>query len=95
MINEQISHGRSNTLLFSAEHHDFHMAITNNYSISFRWWDWAFNTDIKYRKYREKVKAAKAGMKNATQEERDAFERKLIDVDDNEISRVANLYLKQ
>jgi len=52
------------------EHHDFHhMAFTNNYSTSFRWWDWAFGADTKYRKYR----------KNATQEERDAFERKLID----------------
>ena len=63
-----------------AEHHDFHhMAFTNNYSTSFRWWDWAFGTDTKYREYRKKVKAAKAAMKNATQEERDAFERKLID----------------
>jgi len=55
------------------------MAFTNNYSTSFRWWDWAFGTDTKYREYRKKVKAAKAAMKNATQEERDAFERKLID----------------
>ena len=63
-----------------AEHHDLHhMAFTNNYSTSFHWWDWAFDTDTKYRKYRRKVKAAKAAMKNATQEERDALERKLID----------------
>jgi len=55
------------------------MAFTNNYSTSFRWWDWAFGTDTKYREYRRKVKAAQAAMKNATQEERDAFERKLID----------------
>jgi len=55
------------------------MAFTNNYSTSFRWWDWAFDTDTKYRKYGKKVKAAKAAMKNATQEERDALERKLID----------------
>ena len=55
------------------------MALTNNHSTSFRWWDWAFGTDTKYREYRKKVKVAKATMKNTTQEERDAFERKLID----------------
>jgi methylsterol monooxygenase len=44
-----------------AEHHDFHhMAFTNNYSTSFRWWDRLFGTDDKYLVYREKVKAAKA-----------------------------------
>lgn len=63
-----------------AEHHDFHhMAFTNNYATSFRLWDWVFGTDTKYREYKKKVKAARAMMKNATQEERDAFERKLTD----------------
>lgn len=63
-----------------AEHHDFHhMSFTNNYSTSFRWWDRVFGTDTKYTEYRKKVKAAKATMKNLSQEEREAFERKLID----------------
>ncbi|GAW01915.1 C4-methyl sterol oxidase [Lentinula edodes] len=44
-----------------AEHHDFHhMAFTNNYSTSFRWWDRIFGTDDKYLVYRERVQAAKA-----------------------------------
>ena len=43
-----------------AEHHDFHhMAFVNNFSTSFRWFDWAFGTDTKYREYRAKIKAAK------------------------------------
>ncbi|KAJ3565519.1 hypothetical protein NP233_g7580 [Leucocoprinus birnbaumii] len=62
-----------------ADHHDFHhMAFTNNYSTSFRWWDWACGTDTKYREYKKKVKAAKAALKNATQDEKDAFERNLM-----------------
>ncbi|KAF8881606.1 C-4 methyl sterol oxidase [Infundibulicybe gibba] len=36
-----------------AEHHDFHhMAFTNNFSTSFRWWDRIFGTDTKYQEYR-------------------------------------------
>ena len=50
------------------------MAFTNNFSTSFRWWDRIFGTDDKYRAYRAKVKA----MKNASKEERDAFEKKLM-----------------
>jgi len=48
-----------------AEHHDFHhQAFVNNYATSFRWWDYIFGTDTKYRAYRkrqreEKVMAAK------------------------------------
>jgi len=63
-----------------AEHHDFHhMAFTNNYSTSFRWWDRIFGTDDKYREYRARVKAAKAAMKNATKEQLQAVEQKLMD----------------
>ncbi|KAH6873769.1 C4-methyl sterol oxidase [Coprinopsis sp. MPI-PUGE-AT-0042] len=62
-----------------AEHHDFHhMAFTNNYSTSFRWWDWAFGTDTKYREYRNKVKAAKKAMKNASAEDIKKFEENLM-----------------
>ncbi|GLB37040.1 putative sterol desaturase family protein [Lyophyllum shimeji] len=62
-----------------AEHHDFHhMAFTNNFSTSFRWWDRICGTDDKYLEYRARVKAAKAAMKNATKEQQDAMERKLM-----------------
>jgi len=62
-----------------AEHHDFHhMAFTNNYSTSFRWWDRILGTDNKYRAYRKKVEAAKAAMKNATQKDKDEIERKMM-----------------
>jgi methylsterol monooxygenase len=62
-----------------AEHHDFHhMAFTNNYSTSFRWWDRMLGTDDKYLAYRKKVKAAKAAMTNATQAEKDEMERKMM-----------------
>lgn len=44
-----------------ADHHDFHhMAFTNNFSTSFRWWDHICGTDTKYQEYRARVKAAKA-----------------------------------
>ena len=62
-----------------AEHHDFHhMAFTNNFSTSFRWWDRIFGTDNKYREYRARVKAAKKSLKNATKEQLDEVERKLM-----------------
>ncbi|KAF7973796.1 hypothetical protein HWV62_20368 [Athelia sp. TMB] len=62
-----------------AEHHDFHhMAFTNNFSTSFRWWDRILGTDDKYRVYRKKVEAAKAAMKGASQEEKDAMEKKMM-----------------
>ncbi|KAJ7123529.1 C4-methyl sterol oxidase [Mycena epipterygia] len=62
-----------------AEHHDFHhMAFTNNFSTSFRWCDRIFGTDDKYRAYRARVDAAKKQMKNATKEQRDDMERKLM-----------------
>ncbi|KAJ6510525.1 hypothetical protein C8R45DRAFT_1059707 [Mycena sanguinolenta] len=62
-----------------AEHHDFHhMAFTNNFSTSFRWWDRMLGTDDKYRAYRARVRAAKAAIKSATKEERDQMEQKLM-----------------
>ncbi|KIK68857.1 hypothetical protein GYMLUDRAFT_67567 [Collybiopsis luxurians FD-317 M1] len=51
-----------------ADHHDFHhLAFTDNFATSFRWWDSIFGTDKKYRAYRARVEAAKA--KAATPEE--------------------------
>ncbi|GLB42749.1 putative sterol desaturase family protein [Lyophyllum shimeji] len=62
-----------------AEHHDFHhMAFTNNFSTSFRWWDRICGTDTKYLQYRARVNAAKKAMKNATKEQQEAIERKLM-----------------
>ncbi|KAI5891314.1 uncharacterized protein SCHCODRAFT_02628730 [Schizophyllum commune H4-8] len=61
-----------------AEHHDFHhMAFTNNFSTSFRWWDYMLGTDDKYRAYRARVKAMKK--KGMTAEEQRDIERKLMD----------------
>ncbi|KIK59671.1 hypothetical protein GYMLUDRAFT_44109 [Collybiopsis luxurians FD-317 M1] len=61
-----------------AEHHDFHhMAFTNNYSTSFRWWDRIFGTDDQYLVYRERVKAAKA--KATSKEEFLKAEQALMD----------------
>ncbi len=55
------------------------MAFTNNFSTSFRWWDHIFGTDDKFRQYKERIKAAKASMKNSTAEEQKEFERKLLE----------------
>jgi methylsterol monooxygenase len=61
-----------------AEHHDFHhMAFTNNYSTSFRWWDRIFGTDDKYLVYREQIKVAKA--KAGTKEDFLKAEQALMD----------------
>ncbi|KAF8530071.1 C-4 methyl sterol oxidase [Hysterangium stoloniferum] len=55
-----------------AEHHDFHhMAFTNNYSTSFRYLDYIFGTDNKYRAYKarvaaEKLKSTKSGVSEET-----------------------------
>ncbi|KAJ6450165.1 hypothetical protein C8R45DRAFT_1128165 [Mycena sanguinolenta] len=64
-----------------AEHHDFHhMAFTNNFSTSFRWWDRIFGTDDKYRAYRARVKAAmaKVAITSASKAERETMEQKLM-----------------
>ncbi|KIJ47897.1 hypothetical protein M422DRAFT_74794 [Sphaerobolus stellatus SS14] len=43
-----------------ADHHDFHhMAFVNNYSTSFRYLDYLFGTDNKYRAYKEKLATEK------------------------------------
>lgn len=63
-----------------ADHHDFHhMAFTNNYSTSFRWWDRIFGTDDKYLQYQERLKAAKKAMKSASKEEQAKMELKLAE----------------
>jgi methylsterol monooxygenase len=55
------------------------MAFTNNYSTSFRWWDFIFGTDTKYREYKKKVRAAKLAMQNATKEQLEAAEKQVLD----------------
>jgi len=38
-----------------ADHHDFHhQAFVNNFSTSFRWWDWSMSTDTRYRAFRKR-----------------------------------------
>ena len=60
-----------------AEHHDFHhMAFTNNFSTSFRWWDRIFGTDVKYREYRARVNAMVTKM---GKEQQAAIEQKLLE----------------
>jgi methylsterol monooxygenase len=54
------------------------MAFTNNFSTSFRWWDRMLGTDDKYRAYRARVETAKKAMKNASKEQRDEMEQKLM-----------------
>jgi len=61
-----------------ADHHDFHhMAFTNNYSTSFRWWDHLFGTDDKYLAYKAKLKKVKAS-------EREGLEKKLLEETERE-----------
>ena len=53
-----------------ADHHDYHhMAFTNCYSTSFRWWDYLLGTDNKYHAYKARIAAAKP-------ENRDAVEKR-------------------
>lgn len=63
-----------------ADHHDFHhMAFTNNFATSFRWWDRIFGTDKKYQEYRARVRASKKAMLKASKEDRKVMEQKLMD----------------
>lgn len=55
------------------------MSFTNNYSTSFRWCDFIFGTDKKYREYRNRLDANKAAMKNKSKAEQEAAERKLLE----------------
>lgn len=55
------------------------MAFVNNFSTSFRYLDYLFGTDKKYREYRQKVKVTRAAMQNATEEEQAAIERKFLE----------------
>ncbi|KAI8086220.1 uncharacterized protein BX664DRAFT_335202 [Halteromyces radiatus] len=48
-----------------AEHHDYHhQAFIGNYASSFRWWDYIFGTDKKYRAYRQRQKEERLKAKN-------------------------------
>ncbi|KAL5501051.1 ERG25_2 [Sanghuangporus vaninii] len=65
-----------------ADHHDFHhMAFVNNFSTSFRYLDYIFGTDDKYREYKEKLHKAKqaALAKGASKQEQEEIERKLVE----------------
>jgi methylsterol monooxygenase len=55
------------------------MAFVNNYSTSFRWLDYFFGTDDKYRAYKKRTAAAKAELKkkNASEAEMKAMEEKM------------------
>jgi methylsterol monooxygenase len=47
-----------------ADHHDYHhQAFIGNYSSSFRWWDYLFGTDAKYRAYRKRQAEEKRNFK--------------------------------
>lgn len=60
-----------------ADHHDFHhMAFTNNFSTSFRWWDHIFGTDDKYREYKKKIAAMKK--KAASEQDFARIEQELL-----------------
>ncbi|KZV98925.1 putative ERG25-C-4 methyl sterol oxidase [Exidia glandulosa HHB12029] len=61
-----------------AEHHDYHhMAFTNNFSTSFRYLDFIFGTDDKYRAYKARLREAKSG-------DRAALEKQLIEQTERE-----------
>ena len=51
------------------------MAFVNNFSTSFRYLDFLFGTDDKYREHKAKMAKMKAGA--TSQEERDAIELKI------------------
>ncbi|KAB5588949.1 C-4 methylsterol oxidase [Ceratobasidium theobromae] len=56
-----------------ADHHDFHhMAFVNNFSTSFRWLDYMFGTDDKYRAYKKRLAAV-------AEKDRAALEKKLLE----------------
>ena len=57
------------------------MAFVNNYSTSFRYLDFIFGTDDKYREYKAKLRKAKetAVAKGASKEEQAEIERKLVE----------------
>lgn len=66
-----------------ADHHDFHhMAFTNNFSTSFRYLDFIFGTDDKYRAHKAKLAATRRH--GATKEEQAALEKKLFEETERE-----------
>ncbi|WVQ62145.1 hypothetical protein V866_006641 [Kwoniella sp. B9012] len=53
-----------------ADHHDYHhMAFTNCFSTSFRWWDFSLGTDAKYHAYKKRLAAAKANQRAKIEKE--------------------------
>ena len=55
------------------------MAFTNNFSTSFRYLDFFFGTDDKYRLHKKRVAEAKAAMKGASIEEQQKMEQKFAE----------------
>jgi methylsterol monooxygenase len=53
------------------------MAFVNNYSTSFRWWDFMLGTDTKYHAYKKRMAAAKAAAKDEAAKQ--ALEQKIND----------------
>jgi len=49
------------------------MAFVNNFATSFRWCDYIFGTDTKYREYKARVALAKSAA------EREGLEQKIFD----------------
>ena len=58
------------------------MAFVNNFSTSFRWCDWLFGTDTKYREYRKRINEMKR--LNLSKEEFAAMEKRLADAAEQE-----------
>lgn len=62
-----------------ADHHDFHhMAFVNNYASSFRYLDFLFGTDKKYRAHKEKLRKARDAMKGASKAEIESMTQKFM-----------------
>ena len=68
-----------------ADHHDFHhMAFVNNYSTSFRYLDFIFGTDDKYRQYKQRLEKSRQAMKGKSKAEQEALEQKFADETEKE-----------
>ncbi|EJD06589.1 C4-methyl sterol oxidase [Fomitiporia mediterranea MF3/22] len=65
-----------------AEHHDYHhMAFMDNFASSFRYLDFIFGTDERYRAHKAKLNKMKeaASKSGASREEQEAMEQKLME----------------
>ena len=54
-----------------ADHHDYHhQKFLGNYASSFRWWDYLFGTDKKYRAYRQRQAQEKLAQQKLAQKKK-------------------------